>query len=59
MHLLPWDSELGVASSGKYSFLHSSQKFGFAEEQGGLADFGSCRGSVGGGRMLPAVLVLC
>lgn len=42
VHLLSLGSELGVASSGNYSFLHSSQKSGFAEEQGGLADFGSC-----------------
>lgn len=42
VHLLPLGSELGVASSENYSFLHSSQKFGVADEQGGLADFGSC-----------------
>lgn len=46
LHLLPLGSELGTASSGNYSFLHSSEKFGFAEEQGGLADFGSCAEAV-------------
>lgn len=57
--LLPLVSELRVASSENYSFSHGSQEVVFAEERGGVADFGSCcRGSVGGGMMLTAVLVL-
>lgn len=57
--LLPLVSELRLASSENYFFSHGRQKVLFAEERGGVADFGSCRrGSVGGRKMLAAVLVL-